>query len=697
MIAMNCSPTSMKSVDQAVKRSSSGESVQGESAVIEVEHHTPPMSNPSGTGEALVGHTSSQRTGTPTKVINYGSDGRTERVDSRTKTQAHEGGGGSPGLFGAAMLLLRGSTNLRGVTNQCTTTGSGGDIDPLMKSITAVDAITPDESNGGSALDGCPHRDNVSDGTEERRGRLRVASGPYQHALFTAPDSLHEQESDRLPLVTINVSSHASLPEKRRRRTKHVVTYKKRKVIRSHPSAPSTAPSAQTRRTTAGVGTQGKADSSAKTGLVPSVATGPASNGEVVPCREPLRPSRTGICPKTETYGITKRLSDNYQAQVFFARKSRYIGVFRTPADAALAVAEVKKELSKYKKPFEGDGDVAFRKARDVALEVMGKGLSCTEPSKVSQCSTSTRPDAPGSDRSASSNDRLDEKRKPQGKGNGAPPGSRSSGISKCKTDTSLSLLLLAAAADAENDRGNNDTKVPKTSKATSGKVDLTETEEDAAVGNENISSLSKQQNVQTTGDRKSTSHRHKKAASLSRADPRFRAPGIRPQSLTCPSSTAHSLAESRSFPPEIFEYICSRRVYPSREVFITLDISNRVYVSLLEAVDLLKTRCIHSQLTTLLLLPVQEVHVSDDNLYPDKVISLGPMTNEEKARKLFEIVCSIANHAGEKYWYMLPDLGGALDLNQRMVPHMPPPLIRGYLGIAFVVESLDWVRTNAR
>jgi hypothetical protein len=89
-------------------------------------------------------------------------------------------------------------------------------------------------------------------------------------------------------------------------------------------------------------------------------------------------------------------------------------------------------------------------------------------------------------------------------------------------------------------------------------------------------------------------------------------------------------------------------------------------------------------------------VHVSDANILSGDVIGLGRTTKKVKAMELFELVCSIAQHAGEKYWCMLPDLADALGFNKRMVPHMPPPLIRGYLGIAFVVETLDWVRGKA-
>jgi hypothetical protein len=585
MIDTVCSTLSMKSVDPSVKISNSGGgSEPAESVVIESERHTTTatttatMSDPSGAGENTVARTSSQRPGTPTEVFNNGSHDGTDQGIWRARTQALEGGR-SPGFFGAAMLLLRGSTNLRGTTEHCDATGSG-ETSALTQ---FADAITPDESNGGSALDGCLlHRDAEDVAQVQRRGRLRVAAGPYRHALFTAPDdSLQEQEVDRLPLVTINVSSQAILPEKRRLRTKHVVTYKKRKVIPPRPpSGDSTVPPAQARRAGSGGGKQEKAPSSSKTGLIPTSDGVPASTAEVVQTREPARPSNAGTASSalsTETYGITKRLSDKYQAQVFFARKSRYIGVFQTPAQAALAVSKVKKLLGKYKKPFQGDGDATFKKARDAALKAMDKSLSHAEPTKIGQRRPSTLTDASNSVLKAKVKDRKGEKPKPKFKSTKAKATSCSSATSKSTTDTSLSLLLLAAAVDADNDRGTDDTTAAKSSSASSvsavDAADSTGSKADATEGSENVSSLPKQQKNSAAGDRKSTSDRTEKPTILRKGDPRVRAPGIRPQ------SAAHSLAASQPFPPERFEYVCRKPVYPLRDVFITLDKDTRVYV----------------------------------------------------------------------------------------------------------------------
>jgi hypothetical protein len=73
----------------------------------------------------------------------------------------------------------------------------------------------------------------------------------------------------------------------------------------------------------------------------------------------------------------------------------------------------------------------------------------------------------------------------------------------------------------------------------------------------------------------------------------------------------------------------------------------------------------------------------------------IGTFPDVKQATCIFETVCNLIR---EDSGSLSPqDLAFALEMNDKGMPHMPPPLIRGHLGIAFIPQKLEWVRRHVR
>jgi hypothetical protein len=73
----------------------------------------------------------------------------------------------------------------------------------------------------------------------------------------------------------------------------------------------------------------------------------------------------------------------------------------------------------------------------------------------------------------------------------------------------------------------------------------------------------------------------------------------------------------------------------------------------------------------------------------------IGTFPDVRQAICIFETVCCLMRDGGASF--RPQDLAFALEMNDKRMPHMPPSLIRGHLGIAFLPQKLEWVRRNGR